>query len=160
MIASEIPRDIQLVLTGKMFEADHPARALIQSQGLHDRIVHLGYRSPLEIRALYSGALALVYPSLFEGFGMPVAEAIIADCPVACSSATSLPEIAAEAAIYFDPLNTQDIANSLMDIIVNEKLRSRLLAAGQRRKPMFSARLSAVKTLSVYRKVFEQVYSM
>ena len=137
----------------------HRARQLIEARGLGQRVVHLGYRSPLEIRALYGGAHALVFPSLFEGFGLPVAEAIIAGCPVACSNATSLPEIAGDAASYFDPLSPSDIARSLLAITTDERLRARLKAAGQERKRLFSSRLSAVKALSVYRCVFEEVYS-
>ena len=100
-----------------------------------------------------------MFPSLFEGFGLPVAEAIIADCPVACSNTTSLPEIGGDAACYFDPQSVPAIAQALVQIAVNEKLRASLIAAAHQRKTAFSARLSAVKTLSVYRKVFEEIYA-
>ncbi|HUI08014.1 MAG TPA: glycosyltransferase [Verrucomicrobiae bacterium] len=159
LIAAELPADMQLVFAGKPFEEHHPARELIQAEGLEKRIVHLGYRSTLEIRALYGGADAVVFPSLFEGFGMPVAEAIIADCPVACAHATSLPEIAGDAAVYFDPQSAKEIARTLLRVTTDHALRAELRAAGARRKPMFSARLGAVKTLSVYRRVFEEVGS-
>ena len=159
LAAPELPADLQLVLTGKPFDVQHPARQLMQAGKYRDRIVHLGYRSPIEIRALYSGAHALVFPSLFEGFGLPVAEAIIADCPVACSNTTSLPEIGGDAACYFDPQSVPAIAQALVQIAVNEKLRASLIAAAHQRKTAFSARLSAVKTLSVYRKVFEEIYA-
>lgn len=159
MIESELPSDIQLVFAGKPFEEHHPARELIRAEGLEKRVIHLGYRSTLEIRALYGGAQALVFPSLFEGFGMPVAEAIIAGCPVACAHSTSLPEIAGDAAIYFDPQDTRSMARALLQITTDQKRRADLLAAGQLRKPLFSSRLSAVKVLSVYRRVFEEVYS-
>ncbi len=153
-----LPADIQLVLTGRKFEQDHPAREAIRAGGLEGRVVHLGYRSPLELRALYGSARALVFPSLFEGFGMPVAEAMIADCPVACSKTTSLPEIGGDAAVYFDPQDTQDMARALVEIATDEARRAGLLAAARRRRTLFSSRRSAVKTLSVYRRVFEDVY--
>jgi glycosyltransferase involved in cell wall biosynthesis len=154
-----LPADMQLVLTGRDFEEDHPAHELIQAEGLEDRVVHLGYRSPLEVRALYGSARALVFPSLFEGFGMPVAEAMIAGCPVACANTTSLPEIGGDAAVYFDPQNTKEMARALVEISTNETLRGELIAAGQDRNSLFSSRLSAVKTLSLYRRVFEKVFS-
>lgn len=157
-IEGELPPDVRLVLTGRPFEAAHPARALIAERGLEKRVLHLGYRSPLEIRALYANALGLVFPSLFEGFGMPVAEAMIAGCPVACSNTTSLPEIAGDAAILFDPANVGDIARALLRLATDEGLRAELLAAGQRRRALFSARLSAVKTLAVYRRAFDEYY--
>jgi glycosyltransferase involved in cell wall biosynthesis len=159
MVEAELPADIQLVLTGKQFDERHEARQLIEAKNLQARVVHLGYRSPLEIQALYSSAHALVFPSLFEGFGMPVAEAIIADCPVACSNTTSLPEIAGDAAVYFNPQSTKGIARALLEITTHEKLRAELVAASHRRKPVFSSRLSAIKTLSVYTRVFQEAYS-
>jgi glycosyltransferase involved in cell wall biosynthesis len=113
----------------------------------------------LEVRALYGSARALVFPSLFEGFGMPVAEAMIAGCPVACSNTTSLPEIGGDAAVYFDPQNAKEMARALVEISTNEALRGELLTAGRERNALFSSRLSAVKTLSLYRRVFENVFS-
>jgi glycosyltransferase involved in cell wall biosynthesis len=159
MAASELPSDIQLVLAGRDFEEHHPARQLIAAEGLDNRVVHLGYRSTLEMRALYRGAHALVFPSLFEGFGMPVAEALLAGCPVACSHSTSLPEIGGDAVSYFDPRKTEDIARAMVEITTDEKLRTDLLAAARRRTPLFSARRAAVKALSVYHRVFEEVYA-
>ncbi len=159
MVEAELPADIQLVLTGKQFDERHEARQLIEAENLRARVVHLGYRSPLEIQALYSSAHALVFPSLFEGFGMPVAEAIIADCPVACSNTTSLPEIAGDAAVYFDPQSTKGIARALLEVTTDEKRRAELVGAGRRRKSAFSSRLSAMKALSVYARVFQEAYS-
>lgn len=157
-IDGELPPDVRLVLTGRHFEPSHPARAVIAERGLEKRVLHLGYRSPIEIRALYANALGLVFPSLFEGFGMPVAEAMIAGCPVACSNTTSLPEIAGDAAILFDPASVSDIAGSLLRLATDGELRAQLLAAGQRRRSIFSARLSAVKTLAVYQRAFDEYY--
>lgn len=157
-IQSDLPPDIRLVLTGRKFDPSHPAHAVIAERGLEKRVLHLGYRSPIEIRALYANALGLVFPSLFEGFGMPVAEAMIAGCPVACSNSTSLPEIAGDAAILFDPMSTADMAGALLRLATDDKHRADLVAAGLRRRPLFSARLSAVKTLAVYRQVFDDFY--
>ena len=158
LAAPELPRGMQLVFTGREFEKDHPAREAIEAAGLRQRVVHLGYRSPLEIHALFAGAHALVFPSLFEGFGMPVAEAIIADCPVACSRATSLPEIGGDAAVYFDATDARDMARALVRVSTEDRLRAALRDACRRRKPLFSARRSAVQALSVYRRVFEELY--
>ena len=158
LIAKDLPPDVRLVFTGRPFPPDHPAREAIAEHHLEKRVVHLGYRSPLEMRALYGSALALVFPSLFEGFGMPVAEAMIAGCPVACSNTTSLPEIAGDAAVTFDPLNTAEMAGAMLRLAHDDALRADLFAAGQRRRALFSARLSALETLAVYRQVFEEFY--
>ncbi len=159
LIAKDLPADVRLVFTGKPFGPDHPAHAAMVEHHLEKRVVHLGYRSPLEMRALYGNALALVFPSLFEGFGMPVAEAMIAGCAVACANTTSLPEIGGEAVITFDPRNTAEIAQAMLRLALDDDLRADLVAAGQRRSTLFSARNSAVKTLSIYRRVFEEFYS-
>lgn len=152
-VASELPASTKLVLTGRPFPEDHPAALYIREHDLGGRIQHLGYRSPMEIRALFQGCLALVFPSLFEGYGMPVAEAIIARKPVLCSNVTSLPELAGDAALTFDPLSVEDIAVSLLNIAKNAELRTDLAAAATRRCHLFSARRSAIKTLSIYQQV-------
>lgn len=159
LIEPHLPKDLALVFTGRPFPEDHPAAKLIRELGLGRRIRHLGYRSPLEVQALYEGCLLLVFPSLFEGFGMPVAEAIIAEKPVACSNRTSLPEIAGEAALTFDPTNIHDMGGRLLEIVNDPQRQRALIAAARRRKPLFSARLSAVKTLAVYQRVYEQLYA-
>jgi len=159
IIAKELPADLRLVLSGGQFSPEHPARALIAEHRLEERVLHLGYRSPLELRALYGGAVALIFPSLFEGFGMPVAEAMIAGCPVACSNTSSLPEIAGDAAITFDPTSVEEIAEALLRLVTDARLRGDLVAAGDRRRPLFSARLQAIRTLAVYRRVFDQFYA-
>ncbi|MEO5721176.1 MAG: glycosyltransferase [Chthoniobacterales bacterium] len=159
LIVDELPQDIRLVLTGSPFTPDHPARALLADERLRTRVVHLGYRSPVEVRALYAGALGLVFPSLFEGFGMPVAEAIIAGCPVACSNTTSLPEIAGDAALTFDPESVTKMARAILRLATDQSTRIDLVRAGERRRPLFSSRLPAVKTLAIYRRVFDEIFS-
>ena len=158
-IVSELPQGTQLVMTGRTFPADHPAAVFIRDNNLSSRIVHLGYRSPLEVRALFQGSLALVFPSLFEGYGMPVAEAIIAGKPVLCSNVTSLPELAGEAALTFDPNNVEEIASSLLAVATDPELRRSLTEAAIRRRPLFSARRSAIQTLSIYQGVHDKFYS-
>ena len=158
MIFTELPRELKLILTGRSFPADHPAALAIREHGLEQRIVHLGYRSPLEIRALFQGCLGLVFPSLFEGYGMPVAEALIAGKPVACSNVTSLPEIAGDAALMFDPHDSKDMAARLLELVTQSDLRRELSDRALRRRTLFSARRSALQTLSIYQRVFEETY--
>jgi glycosyltransferase involved in cell wall biosynthesis len=155
LVKSELPPGLKLVLTGRPFPKDHPAAALVAEHGLQGRVVHLGYRSPLELRALYQGCLALVFPSLFEGFGMPVAEAIIAGKPVLCSNVTALPEVAGDAALFFDPQDAGGIATRMLEIATQPLLRESLAERARRRRGVFSARRSAVRTLAVYQHVAE-----
>lgn len=157
--APELPAGFQLVLTGRPFESDHPARQLSADLGPGVRVRHLGYCTPLEMRALYAGAAGLVFPSLFEGFGLPVAEAIIAGCPVACAHSTSLPEIAGPAALLFDPLDPAAISQALIQLATDSGLRAELLAEGRSRRDLFTPEASARKMLSVYRRTFDEYYS-
>ena len=157
-VESDLPLDVKLVMTGRPFPEDHPAGMMIHDQKLNKRILHLGYRSPLEVRALFQGCLALVFPSLFEGYGMPVAEAIIAGKPVLCSNVTSLPELAGDAALTFNPNSAEEIARSLLEVATNADLRAELAEAAIRRRPLFSARRSAIQTMSIYQNVHGEFY--
>ncbi len=156
-IRSELVPGFKLVLTGAPFKEDHPARILIEERGLSDTIVHLGYRSPLELRCLFQKAEALVFPSLFEGYGMPVAEAIISKTPVICSNVTSLPEIAGKAAVMFNPQSTEEIASSMLRITKDTGLRIDLIEESKIERKKFNARKIAIQTLSLYRRVFEEL---
>jgi glycosyltransferase involved in cell wall biosynthesis len=158
LVESSLPAGLKLVLTGSPFPQDHPAATLIRERGLARRIVHTGYRSPLELRALYQGCLAVVFPSLFEGFGIPVAEGIISGKPVLCSNVTSLPEIAGDAAVFFDPMDVNDIGARIVEIATQASLRAALAEAAVRRRAVFSARRTAVQTLAVYRRVFDEIH--
>jgi glycosyltransferase involved in cell wall biosynthesis len=159
LIQPNIPKDLQLIFSGRAFPADHPAQKMIKLHGLESRVRHLGYRSAIEARTLLHGCFALVFPSLFEGYGIPVMDAIIAGKPVVCSNCTSLPEIAGTAALMFNPENTHDIAGRLLEIINDPDRREALIKAGRERRPLFSARLSAIKTLAVYQKVHDRLYN-
>jgi len=152
--AGALPREVQLVMTGPPLPSGHPAVARLAQA---PRALHIGYRSRLEMRALFQECMALVFPSLYEGFGMPVAEAIIAGRPVACSNVTSLPEVAGDAAITFDPNDVGQIAARMVDLATRPELRQALSAAALARRTVFSAAASAEKTLHVYARVHREL---
>jgi glycosyltransferase involved in cell wall biosynthesis len=105
---------------------------------LGDRILFPGYLSTADLAALMANCTALVFPSLYEGFGLPVIEAMAAGVPVACSNTTSLPEVAADAAIFFDPRVPTQIANAMISLLQNDALRNRLIDSGLKRSAEFS----------------------
>lgn len=132
-----LPPDTRLVCTGAPDERMEAVRAAAARVGLADRVRFPGYLDEREFAALLHDAGAVIFPSLYEGFGMPVVEAMAAGIPVACSNTTSLPEIAGDAALLFDPRDTGQIARAILDVMTDAELRSRLAALGRARGAEF-----------------------
>lgn len=124
---------------------------LIEGLGFtNGSVIHMSGDDEL-LSALYSGALAFIYPSLYEGFGMPVLEAMSMGCPVAAANSSSIPEAGGDAVEYFDPTSQDDIARAI-DVVVSSPSRSRALREkGFCRAKAFSWRKAAEETLGVYR---------
>jgi len=125
--------DLRLVLTGASRPDPRTVRDSISRMRLDGRVLLPGYVPPADLAALLSGALALVFPSLYEGFGMPIVEAFAAGCPVACSDVTSLPEVAGDAALYFDPRKPEAIAAALEQLVCCPSLADDLRRRGLER---------------------------
>ena len=100
--------------------------------------------------SLYKQADLFVFPSIYEGFGIPILEAFSCDCPVVCSNSSSLPEVAGNAAIYFDPLNINSISSTIAEVLYNSELQKKLIKNGQKRLQIFSWEKTAKKTKKVY----------
>jgi glycosyltransferase involved in cell wall biosynthesis len=151
---SRVEDDCQLVLAGdhEQFEAALKKRAADREIERH--IVFCGPVSEPELAALYEAALAYVFVSLSEGFGLPGLEAMVAGVPVVAGRAGSLPEIYREAAEYCDPGDVESIAAALERVAGDEELRARLIALGRRRAAEFSWALTAKQTLAVYEHAF------
>ena len=130
--------DPMLVCTGASREAHPELLGAIRELGLEERIRFLGYCPATDMPALYEGAAALWFPSLFEGFGIPLLEAMWCDCPIASSNATSLPEIAGDAAVLFDPRSPEAMADALRRVLTDDDLRQSLIRRGRRRVRDFS----------------------
>lgn len=130
--------EVKLVCTGapgsRMDEVVHVSDAL----GLREAVRFPGFCDDITFSALLGSSLAVVFPSLYEGFGMPVLEAMAAGCPVACSNATSLPEIAGDAALLFDPESPSAVAQAMCRLDSDPQLRSDLMEKGVRRAVEFA----------------------
>ena len=114
-------------------------------------LVHFpGYVSDEELVALYQMATSLVFPSLYEGFGLTVLESMTAGCPVITSHVSSLPEVAGDAGLLIDPLNAQDIAQAMRSVLEDERLRACMMVEGQARAAQFSWMRTARMTRDVY----------
>ena len=110
-----------------------------------------GYLSSEEKNALYQNADAMVFPSLYEGFGMPPLEAMLFECPVICSDAASLPEIVGDAAELVDPLDVQAIADGIWRVLSNKDYRASLIEKGAQQALRFSWDRSAEKMIQIYK---------
>ena len=130
--------DPLLVCTGSPKGAEGELRAKIRAAGLEARVRFLGYCPTSDMPALYEGAAALVFPSLFEGFGIPLLEAMWCDCPIVCSNTTSLPEIAGDAALLVDPRSPEDLAHAMSRVLTDTATRQALIERGRRQVTGFS----------------------
>ncbi len=146
-IAGEIEHD--LVLTGGPSSLEIPFTDLTERYGIRGRIHRLGKVSGDELVALYNLADAFVFPSLYEGFGIPPLEAFACGCPVISSAATSLQEVVGDAALIFNPNDSDMLAAHMRAIIANQSLRERLVRAGLERVSSFSYQRAAQELLTL-----------
>jgi len=141
----------KLVIAGAEGWRNDEVFAEVTKRGLERDIRFAGYIPAEDLPALYGAATAFVYPSLFEGFGLPPLEAMACGTPVICSNTSSLPEVVGDAAITVDPLATSDLAAALRAVLDDTDLRARLRHAGLQRAALFSWERTARETLEVYR---------
>jgi len=140
----------ELVIAGPMAEGEAVLRGLAAELGVLDRVVFTGFVDEPGLRALYSAARVCVCPSMYEGFGFTVLEAMACGTPVVCSSSTSLPEVAGEAALVFDPHTPEEMACQLLRAFSDAALRESLIERGWLNVKRFSWAETARQTLAVY----------
>lgn len=131
-------RDLDLVLVGRNGWMADEVHQQIRGIGLGNRLKPLAYVPSHDLPGLYAGAACFVQPSLFEGFGMPVVEAMAAGAPVVCARSSALPEIAGDGAVFFDPLDDQELATIIQRILSDDEHRGLLVARGWARSKAFS----------------------
>lgn len=127
---------LRLVLVGETREQVFAAGNEVHAP--EESVIELPHCNDRELKALYSHALALVFPSHYEGFGLPPLEAMSCGCPVVAARSASLPEICGDAALYFDPTSRKDLVRALLSLIEEDGLRQRLVRAGARHFPQWS----------------------
>ncbi len=143
---------IQLVIAGLAQDAKNRFSRVVAEMGLQDQVVLLGFVSEQELVTLYSGADVFVYPSLYEGFGMPVLEAMACGTPVITSSVGSIPEAAGNAALFIDPHQPEEIAHAILRVISDVALRERMIEQGLVQAQRFSWANTAQQVLDIYRR--------
>jgi glycosyltransferase involved in cell wall biosynthesis len=143
--------DLVLALAGPVEEPAEPLDPLLSRLGIEPWVRRLGYVPPADLPALYSGALAVVYPSLYEGFGLPVVEAMACGVPVLAADGSCFPEVAGDAALLVDPEDIDALAAGLRALVEDAGLRERLVRAGLERVTRYTWEATARATLAVYR---------
>lgn len=128
--SSSLRAGLQLVIAGGRGWMYEEIFETVARLNLQDRVIFPEFVADEDLPALYAEALLFVYPSLYEGFGLPVAEAMACGTPVVCSNTSSLPEVAGDAALYFDPRNVDEIARTLQRVLTDPALGATLRARG------------------------------
>lgn len=126
-------------------------KKLIKQLGLNDFVIFKDYVEDLPKE--YNKADLFVFPSLYEGFGLPPLEAMACGCPVVCSNATSLPEVGGDAVLYFNPNDSDELADKIYKVLTDKKLKNKLVKKGLARAKQFSWEKCAKETIKVYREL-------
>jgi glycosyltransferase involved in cell wall biosynthesis len=142
-----------LLLAGQRTHQAGEILSAVRRSRLRDRIHLLDFVPNVDLLYLYNACDIFVFPSLYEGFGIPVLEAMACGRAVACSSAAALPEVADSAALFFDPNSVDQMVRAMRDLLLDAELRARMERLGLQRAAQFSWRDTARKTLSVYEEV-------
>ena len=145
-----------LVLTGVGQEGQARLESAIESHRLGGLVRMLGYVPRAELPTLYAGAACLVFPSLFEGFGIPLVEAMLVGCPIAAANVASIPEVVGDAGVLFDPLDPADIGRALAAILRDPGLAAELRRRARARAELFSPSRTATLTLEVFERVVRE----
>lgn len=148
--------DIPLVIAGKKGMDYLNLKKKITGTKLQSKVFFLDYLPEGDLKVLYHLASCLVFPSLNEGFGLPLVEAMASECPLVISRAPALPEIAADAALYFHPEDTEEMASQILAVLENGDIRKDLVEKGLQRVRRFSWTKTAEDTLAFYRSVLDR----
>jgi glycosyltransferase involved in cell wall biosynthesis len=152
LVRSERVDDLHLVLTGpEAWDFAPLAAALADLGALRERVVFTGYVDDADLAPLYSGALAFVFPSLYEGFGLPPLEAMQCGAPVITSDTSSLPEVVGDAGVLVEPHDRAALAQAILDVYRDPARRAQLAARSLARAAQFSWDRYASETVAAYR---------
>jgi glycosyltransferase involved in cell wall biosynthesis len=146
-VRSDAGIDHKLVITGQKDRLTHQVNEIVSDSKVRDDIILTGYAERSELPYLMGNASLFLFPSLFEGFGIPLLEAMAAGTPIVTSNVTSMPEVAGDAALLVNPLDIAEIAQAIREILTNAGLRASLIEKGKRRLQLFSWEKTARETL-------------
>ena len=139
----------------KRYKRPDIERTVKQTIKYQDRIIFTGYVLDNDLSAIYSGAVAFIFPSLYEGFGLPVLEAMQCGTPVISSNSSSLPEVVGDAGILIDPKDEDHLCQAMLDVLTDSNLRESLRKKGLERAKQFSWKKCADQTVEIYKKIID-----
>lgn len=154
---SKIDESIYLVIVGKkegFIKGDNYLAEFIQKENIGKRIIFTGYLEENKLPLIYNLAIALIFPSLYEGFGLPPLEAMACGCPVIASSIPPLKEIYRDCVYYINPYNIEEIKNSIIELLNNDKLRNTLIEKGSELAKNYSWEKSAKEHINIIKNLF------
>ena len=149
-------KNIKLVIVGNKFYWSGPIKEAYDSMKFQDDVIFTGHLPTEELKNITASSLALAYVSLFEGFGIPLVEAMNSDTAIITSTTTCLPEIAGDAAVFVDPTNIPEIANAMLQLSLDSKLREALIEKGRLQRRKFSWQQTADKLWDSIEKTIKQ----
>jgi len=143
-------KDLFVVCTGESFTGEE--KNYFEALGIGDQM-KIRFVDDKQMYALYNNAQVFVYPSYYEGFGIPILEAFQAECPVVLSDSSCFPEVVADAGVFFNPKSPQDLRQAALNIFNDKDLKSRMVAKGSKRLKEFSWEKTSLQTVEIYKKV-------
>ncbi|MDZ7664841.1 MAG: glycosyltransferase family 1 protein [Desulfotignum sp.] len=145
--------DIPLVLVGWHGWGEKAWLEKMDTLLQKNRIILTGHVPDQDLKAVYTGAAALVYPSLYEGFGLPLLEAMACGCPVICSNTASMPEVVKDAALLIDPSSSDSLAHAIDTMVHDTRVRTALIQKGFVRAGQFTWEKTARQTIDIFKRV-------
>ena len=153
---SEVHQQTALVLVGSMKKRSKEIFKIIHHNHLERNVIMAGDIPQESLRVLYSQAAVFVFPSLYEGFGMPMLEAMACGAPVIASNTSSIPEVAGDAAVFVEPTDAEALANSIQSVLKDRGTQESIKSKGFARAKLFSWETAARQTMEVYQDVYKQ----
>jgi len=147
--------DLQLVITGKADPYYPEVQQTIKTLGLQDFVKLVGLVNQKDLVGLYNTASAYAFPSFYEGFGLPPLEAMACGTPVSASHVSAIPEVCGDAVQYFDPKNSDDMAEKISKLLMDKNMQENLITKGKERIKLFSWDKSAEQTLKIYQSTLQ-----
>ena len=148
MLPEQYQKAYSLRIAGNQGNDHENCLRLIEQAGIGDRVEFFGYLSREALQDMYASAYAFVFPSLFEGFGLPVLEAMAQGTPVLCSDSSSIPEVGGDAVLTFSPTSAEQLCAQMVKLIENPQLRETMIQKGLEQAGRFTKQNAALSTLN------------